>query len=557
MIVSLFPYTVVGDDGDNQIPLVAIKEGRGYFNPKPSEVIDVPRLQVGSSLYAPGQEVIEMRQENSKTTYLGKVGKDDKYALDVSMGAIHYKDDYNSSEQWKDIDLTFENGKITKAPYELTVDGQSITVRDKKTNSIVALTLSEIGTKSIAKPSYSFSKGKATALNIATDTDLEIVVDNTRVKFTRVLKSSLAPAECKFGLSQSGTGITVDYKAVDSSVSNKDIKVVASLKDGVLTESVDTKGVTYPLRVDPTLDILVSANADDTSVYWTGVWNIIDDTNNRIGDYTGVGTTKMGVGLRWLNVTVPSGGNITSSYVIFTAHNGTASGGATAKAKVVGNLQVNAANFTTLADYQSRRGTEVGGADNTKRTVAEVIWNPIELWSLGEYGADTTTPEIKTVVQEIIGQVGWAYGNSLALFVGDHTGASSANAYRFAESRNLSASGCPKLHIEYVYLPTILSIAASSVEETTATVGGNVTAMGSGNITSYGIQYGNTTLYGSWCNTTATKTAIFSYYCYLGTNTSALDPGELYYYRAWAYDNIDGYSYGYYCKQYCNFLYLE
>jgi hypothetical protein len=75
-------------------------------------------------------EVTEKRTENSKTYYLGN----NKYRAEISIGAVHYKDDYkDADEQFKDIDLTWVNGKITKAPYTLERIGNKIIVLDKKT----------------------------------------------------------------------------------------------------------------------------------------------------------------------------------------------------------------------------------------------------------------------------------------------------------------------------------------------------------------------------------------------------------------------------------------
>jgi hypothetical protein len=88
--------------------------------------------------------------------------------------------------------------------------------------------------------------------------------------------------------------------------------------------------------------------------------------------------------------------------------------------------------------------------------------------------------------------------------------------------------------------PTTSTLSATSITNTTAILGGNITALGGGNISQYGIQYGNTTSYGSWMNTTESKSVVFSF-----TNTTTgLTPGELYYYRAFANDTTSGIAYG-------------
>lgn len=546
IVMSLFPYGVDASNSGSgtQISVQQLKEGEGYFSSNPISEVKDSGVPIYNNVYVVGQEVIEKRTENSKTYYLGKVGKNDKYALDVSMGAIHYKDNYNSStEQWKDIDLTWNNGKITKAPYELTIDGNSVTIRDKKTGSIVALTLSSIGGKSVSKPSLLFSKGKATATNIAVDTDLEIVADNTRVKFTRILKSDKAPVESKFGLAQVGSGIKIDYQAKDSDTNtNKKVKVNASLINGVLTETVDTIGLTYPVRVDPTLEVIVAASNSDCWVYWNGVW-LIDVASNYAGlGYLNGGVYMGGMGARFAGVTVPNVATITTAYMNVTASGSLALNDV--NLRIVGNDADNAAVFSTIANYQDRRGTDVGGATNDNRTTAQATWDGVGAWVLG---TSYLTPEFKTVVQEIVNRGGWASGNAMAIFIDDHEDRSTHvdSTQRSCWNWDGSVAQAPILHIEYAVIATVDTLGASGVGNTTATVGGNVTAMGGGDITAYGIQYGNTTGYGSWCNTTALKTAIFSFACnFTSGGATPLTPGELYYYRAWTLDNISMYSYG-------------
>ena len=85
--------------------------------------------------------------------------------------SIHYKDNYkDDSEQWKDIDLSFdEQNRITKAPYELTVDtdNYSITIKDKKTGQVSSLKLIKIGDKdirNIGRRPLMYPKGKSSGI---------------------------------------------------------------------------------------------------------------------------------------------------------------------------------------------------------------------------------------------------------------------------------------------------------------------------------------------------------------------------------------------------------
>jgi hypothetical protein len=215
-------------------------------------------------------EIVELRTENSKTTQIGT----NKYSSDTSVGVMHYKDNYsNANEQWKDIDLTMINGRVDKAPYTLVLDGKKITVTDKKSGSVTTLELTSVETANLASktiistPSLSFAANKATASNIATDTDLELSWENSRISYTRILKSVNAPTTAKFNVTQTGSGITLLSKAQDSKTSgDREIAVTSYTDKGVLTENIDSRiAVTYPLRVDPTVDISIGSSTDDAT----------------------------------------------------------------------------------------------------------------------------------------------------------------------------------------------------------------------------------------------------------------------------------------------------
>jgi hypothetical protein len=61
---------------------------------------------------------------------------------------------------------------------------------------------------------------------------------------------------------------------------------------------------------------------------------------------------------------------------------------------------------------------------------------------VGEAGLDQRTPDITSVVQEIVNRLGWVSGNSLAIIV-------SGTGARTAESFEGDSAGAPLLHVEY------------------------------------------------------------------------------------------------------------
>lgn len=199
--------------------------------------------------------------------------------------------------------------------------------------------------------------------------------------------------------------------------------------------------LTTPAFAD-TLNLQVAASADNCIVYNNGsVWDIVEGVE--AGNYS-AGVFKAGSGLRFNNVTIPQGATIVTAYLTITG--GVALSGTTCNAKIIGDLETDAATFSTLADYQARRGTDVGGADNTKRTTAEVDWDNLSAWVVG---TEYQSPEIKTIIQEIVDQGGWVSGNDLALFWDDHDNRSSSGAARIGSHYAADPTKAVKLHIEY------------------------------------------------------------------------------------------------------------
>jgi len=216
-------------------------------------------------------ELIGLRTANSKTFDIGA----GKMQCEIYGVACHYKDNYDSKlELWKDIDLTIRDGKLTTAPYELTIDGLTITVRCKQTGLVTTLTLSKIGTSSIstAKPEYTFKNNKATFADIALDTDLEILASNEQVKFTRVLKSDKAPLDAELDVKQVGEGLRLYYQAVDAD--NNQLKVTTEKVGDKVVEQIltadllftnmvgEAKTAKYPIKIDPILSLSATENAN-------------------------------------------------------------------------------------------------------------------------------------------------------------------------------------------------------------------------------------------------------------------------------------------------------
>ncbi len=400
------------------------------------------------------QELLNYRTESSRT-FLQDPPQAGRLALQsASGGAIHYKENYaDPSEPWKAIAPVFVNTSdilsVSKAPYELSVDtaARSIQVRSRKDGAELFLRLDRVknalGDVVAAKPvSPVIAGNRITWPDLYPEIDLVIEALNDRVKFRRIIKSAAAPAIAEFTIQETGKSHLV-YRAQDA---NGEPIAVDALKAGDrLTESLQLSGKTLPVAVDPTWQ--VGASADDLWVRWTGAaWERYALTSDERAGYGQATEYKYGSGMRWQNVTVPRGSVITAASIRFTAQ--VTIGNTVVNSRITGEAVDNAAAFSTLEDYQARRGTVVGGATDDNITAAQVDWDNIPAWSAE---AEYDTPDITAIIQEIVNRPGWNNGNSLVLFWDDHENRSDNNdwTWRRAYSYDGDSAKAPVLNVEF------------------------------------------------------------------------------------------------------------
>jgi len=117
---------------------------------------------------------------------------------------------------------------------------------------------------------------------------------------------------------------------------------------------------------------------------------------------------KQIVGLRFTDITIPKGTTIKKAYVQFDVDE-TKGGTYPVFLLIDGELSVNAATFSATArDITSR-----------PRTKANVLWH-VRAWTVEhEHGPAQATPDIASIIQEIVNQDGWVSGNSLVLIFRD------------------------------------------------------------------------------------------------------------------------------------------
>jgi hypothetical protein len=204
--------------------------------------------------------------------------------------------------------------------------------------------------------------------------------------------------------------------------------ITAAVSDsgGLPATDAITVTVTPPGGVPEVLDLQISAGADDAEERATGRVSLTSSDLEMTFD-----KDIQTVGLRFPNVTIDPGAIITSAFVQFTADERNSEA---TSVVVSGEAKGNAAQFQSSNDNLSSR----------TRTSAKVGWNPPAWNNIGAAGAAERTPDLSSIINEIVNGNGWSRGNALALLI-DGTGK------RVAESANGKAGAAPILHIEYIY----------------------------------------------------------------------------------------------------------
>jgi hypothetical protein len=207
------------------------------------------------------------------------------------------------------------------------------------------------------------------------------------------------------------------------------------------------------------VDITISANSDDAEEDTAdGSMYLGSSDLELIMD----GTAHQTIGLRFPGVAIDQGATITSAYVEFTVQEATK------------------ADATSLTFYGQDIGTAPTFVNTTNnisgrlKTSASVDWPNVPSWTVN--GAKEQSPDLKTIIQEIVDRGDWSNGNDLAIII---TG--TAGSWRVADA--VGATSPAKLHVECSGAAT--PAVTTAVAEISPT---DVTTSSTGNSFSYDIQ---------------------------------------------------------------------
>lgn len=195
---------------------------------------------------------------------------------------------------------------------------------------------------------------------------------------------------------------------------------------GAFEIAPDLAGLTYPVVIDPTVDVSVGASGDDG--YYTSFSLNTSGVEAFVGNFFGTSYHSF---FRFASVSVPSGVTISTAHITLTASD--PKSGATCNLVVSADDADDPAAPTSAADINGRTHTS-----------ATVSWSSVPSFTAGN---TYDTPEIKTVVQELIDRGGWSSGNAM-LFLIDNDG-SSTDANRDIATYDHATYAPAELHIEY------------------------------------------------------------------------------------------------------------
>jgi len=172
------------------------------------------------------------------------------------------------------------------------------------------------------------------------------------------------------------------------------------------------------------LETRVSASSDDAEEFSSRRMSLRSPDLELITDRRRMQT----VGMRFNAVTIPSCAVVTNAYVQFQANE---------SQSVSTSLNIRMEKNVNALQFARNRGN----ITSRTRTMASVAWSPVPWNTVGAAGLDQRTPDITSLVQEVI-KFGWVSGNSLAVII-DGTG------HRTAESFDGVPGAAPLLHVDF------------------------------------------------------------------------------------------------------------
>ena len=199
----------------------------------------------------------------------------------------------------------------------------------------------------------------------------------------------------------------------------------------------------------------VASSSDDVEERASGSMRLTS-SDLEIVDDNGIQT----VGLRFTGVDIPVGATVSAAWVQFTADETNSDPAALV---VRGEASDSATVYSTSKTNLTSRPV----------TLNSVGWNPAGWTTVGESGLAQRTPDLASIVQEVVIRPGWAQGNAMAFSM-------EGSGKRVAESVDGNVAAAPLLHVEYDLSPNAFPsvIITSPTDGDVFTEGSTVTFSG-------------------------------------------------------------------------------
>jgi uncharacterized repeat protein (TIGR02543 family) len=208
--------------------------------------------------------------------------------------------------------------------------------------------------------------------------------------------------------------------------------------------SGDASGTANPLNVTMNSDKNVTANFIELgsgTVVTSRIASSMDDVEEAPDGSIYTGSTDLEltydsynggnqtIGMRFQGLNIPQGATINSASIQFTCDE--ASSG-TCNLTIVGHDTDNSEGFSTTANNVSSRA----------KTNASVSWSPAAWNTVGSAGANEQTPNIASIIQEIVNRGGYTSGSAISIII-------TGTGTRTAESFDGSSSQAALLTVDY------------------------------------------------------------------------------------------------------------
>ncbi|MGE5226556.1 MAG: hypothetical protein ACM3OO_06740, partial [Planctomycetaceae bacterium] len=172
------------------------------------------------------------------------------------------------------------------------------------------------------------------------------------------------------------------------------------------------------------IDVKITNGLDDTEERNTGkVWKKNADLDMMLDG----STPQTAVGLRFPNLQIPKGATVTAAWIQFWPD----------EARSDPTTVTLAADDVANSPQASTRNKL-----STRSTTSGVTWTPDPWGTIDQPIAQAKTPDLSSVVSQVVSLSGWAPGNAIHFIV-------TGSGRRVAESFEGGAAFAPVLHVEF------------------------------------------------------------------------------------------------------------